>query len=72
MDIVCHMVQLNLIAKWQVSMGDDAIAINNLLLEVIRPYVARLCAIGVLHNRDSATVCHSPFSVCLFLYVFFL
>nr|CAD1842023.1 unnamed protein product [Ananas comosus var. bracteatus] len=48
-----HNRQLEVI---QVSMGDDAIAINNLLLEVIRPYVARLCAIGVLHNRDSATL----------------
>ncbi|WOK97359.1 hypothetical protein Cni_G06067 [Canna indica] len=39
----------------QVPMSEDASAINNLLLEVIRPYVTRLCAIGVLHNRDAAT-----------------
>ncbi|KAJ4964035.1 hypothetical protein NE237_023974 [Protea cynaroides] len=40
----------------QVAMGKDAIEINNLLLEVIRPFVSRLCAIGVLHNRDFQTL----------------
>lgn len=38
-------------------MGEDAIGISNLLLEVIRPYIARLCASGVLHSRDYTTVC---------------
>lgn len=38
-------------------MGNDAVEVNNLILEVIRPYVARLCAIGVLQNRDFQTVC---------------
>lgn len=37
-------------------MGQDAVDINRKLLEVIRPYVARLSAIGVLHNRDYQTV----------------
>ncbi|XP_043712044.1 DEAD-box ATP-dependent RNA helicase FANCM isoform X2 [Telopea speciosissima] len=40
----------------QVAMGKDATEINNLLLEVIRPFVARLCAIGVLYNRDFQTL----------------
>ena len=37
-------------------MGQDAIEINNVLLEVIRPFVTRLCAVGVLQNRDLKTV----------------
>ena len=37
-------------------MGQDAIEINNVLLEVIRPFVIRLCAVGVLQNRDLQTV----------------
>lgn len=37
-------------------MGQDAVDINKTLLEVIRPYVARLSVIGVLHNRDYQTV----------------
>ncbi|XP_042481041.1 DEAD-box ATP-dependent RNA helicase FANCM isoform X2 [Macadamia integrifolia] len=40
----------------QVAMGKDATEINNLLLEVIRPFVARLCAIGVLPSRDFQTL----------------
>ncbi|XP_064995810.1 DEAD-box ATP-dependent RNA helicase FANCM-like isoform X2 [Musa acuminata AAA Group] len=38
----------------QVAMSEDASVINNLLLEGIHPYVARLCTIGVLHNKDAA------------------
>jgi hypothetical protein len=37
-------------------MGLDAVEINNKLSEVLRPIVARLCAIGVLQNRDYQTV----------------
>lgn len=40
----------------EVAMGQDAIEINNVLLEVIRPFVIRLCAVGVLQNRDLQTV----------------
>ncbi|CAK9162502.1 unnamed protein product [Ilex paraguariensis] len=40
----------------EVPMGQDAVEVYNLLLEVIRPYVARLCAIGVLQNRDFRTL----------------
>ncbi|KAF3445456.1 hypothetical protein FNV43_RR10632 [Rhamnella rubrinervis] len=40
----------------QVAMGQDAVDINNKLLEVIRPYVGRLSAIGVLQNRDYQTL----------------
>nr|CAN79194.1 hypothetical protein VITISV_000236 [Vitis vinifera] len=39
----------------EVAMGQDAIEINNVLLEVIRPFVIRLCAVGVLQNRDLQT-----------------
>lgn len=38
-------------------MGDEAVEINNLLLEVVRPFVARLCGFGVLQKRDFQTVC---------------
>uniref|UniRef100_F6GY82 Helicase ATP-binding domain-containing protein n=1 Tax=Vitis vinifera TaxID=29760 RepID=F6GY82_VITVI len=40
----------------EVAMGQDAIEINNVLLEVIRPFVIRLCAVGVLQNRDLQTM----------------
>ncbi|KAM7279588.1 hypothetical protein ACFE04_006722 [Oxalis oulophora] len=40
----------------EVEMGKDAVEITNLLLEVIRPYVARLSAIGLLQNRDYQTL----------------
>ncbi|KAL6318094.1 hypothetical protein AAG906_035239 [Vitis piasezkii] len=40
----------------EVAMGQDAIEINNVLLEVIRPFVIRLCAVGVLQNRDLQTL----------------
>ncbi|KAE8022325.1 hypothetical protein FH972_008133 [Carpinus fangiana] len=40
----------------QVAMGLDAVEINNKLSEVLRPIVARLCAIGVLQNRDYQTL----------------
>uniref|UniRef100_A0A2N9HDI2 Helicase ATP-binding domain-containing protein n=1 Tax=Fagus sylvatica TaxID=28930 RepID=A0A2N9HDI2_FAGSY len=39
----------------QVAMGQDAVEVNNKLSEVVRPIVARLCAIGVL-NRDYQTL----------------
>ncbi|XP_074571396.1 DEAD-box ATP-dependent RNA helicase FANCM [Curcuma longa] len=38
----------------KVPMSEDASAINNLLLEVIQPYFARLSAIGVMQSRDVA------------------
>lgn len=37
-------------------MGQDAVEINKLLLEVIRPLVAKLGTIGVLQSRDFQTV----------------
>ncbi|XP_010256473.1 PREDICTED: uncharacterized protein LOC104596846 isoform X2 [Nelumbo nucifera] len=40
----------------EVAMGKDTIEINNLLLEAIQPFVTRLCAVGVLHNRDFQTL----------------
>ncbi|KAL0437937.1 UNVERIFIED_CONTAM: DEAD-box ATP-dependent RNA helicase FANCM [Sesamum latifolium] len=40
----------------EVAMGDEAVQINNLLLEVVRPFVARLCAFGVLQKRDFQTL----------------
>ncbi|CAL5333513.1 unnamed protein product [Camellia sinensis] len=40
----------------EVAMGQDAVEINNMLLEVIRPFVARLCSIGVLQSRDFQTL----------------
>ncbi|KAK9095964.1 hypothetical protein Sjap_021461 [Stephania japonica] len=40
----------------QVPMGKDAVEINNLLLQVIKPFVSRLCAFGLLHNRDFQTL----------------
>ncbi|KAI3464359.1 hypothetical protein Pfo_021022 [Paulownia fortunei] len=40
----------------EVAMGDEAVEINNLLLEVVRPFVARLCAFGVLQKRDFQTL----------------
>ncbi|XP_020536105.1 DEAD-box ATP-dependent RNA helicase FANCM isoform X2 [Jatropha curcas] len=39
----------------EVALGKDAVDVNKQLLEVIRPYVARLSAIGLLHNRDYKT-----------------
>lgn len=36
-------------------MGKDATVIHNLLLEAIQPFATRLCATGVLYNRDLAT-----------------
>lgn len=40
----------------KVAMGEEAIQINNLLLNVIRTYAARLNAMGVLLNRDYQAV----------------
>ncbi|GAB4844800.1 hypothetical protein Ancab_038187 [Ancistrocladus abbreviatus] len=40
----------------EVPMGQNAIEINNLLLDVIRPIAARLCTMGVLQNRDFQTL----------------
>ncbi|OVA08698.1 Helicase [Macleaya cordata] len=40
----------------EVAMGEDAIEINKLLLEAIQPFVTRLCAFGVLRNRDFQTL----------------
>lgn len=42
-------------------MGKDATETNNLILEVIRPYAARLSAFGVFPHRDFQTVCFSSF-----------
>ncbi|XP_058088420.1 DEAD-box ATP-dependent RNA helicase FANCM isoform X2 [Magnolia sinica] len=40
----------------EVTMGKDAIGVNDLLLEAIQPFVTRLCAVGVLYRRDIATL----------------
>jgi len=37
-------------------MGPEAVEINNMFMEVIRPIVARLTKIGVIQNRDYRTV----------------
>lgn len=37
-------------------MGKDAVEINGLLLDVIRPFAARLSTLGVLQNRDYQAV----------------
>lgn len=42
-------------------MGDEAVEISNLLLEVVRPFVARLCALGVLQKIDVQMVCFVPY-----------
>ncbi|XP_049937109.1 uncharacterized protein LOC116266800 isoform X3 [Nymphaea colorata] len=54
-----HDRQLELI---EVAMSNDAVRINNLLLEAIQPLVSRLCALGVLQHRDLST-----FSPCALL-----
>lgn len=43
---------------YQVAMSNDAVKINNLLLEAIQPFVSRLCGFGVLQHRDLSTVRH--------------
>ncbi|CAI0556807.1 unnamed protein product [Linum tenue] len=48
-----HNRKIELIA---VPMGKDALDINKLLLDVIRPYVSRLSAVGLLQNRDCQTL----------------
>ncbi|XP_047306478.1 DEAD-box ATP-dependent RNA helicase FANCM [Impatiens glandulifera] len=40
----------------EVSMGESATDVNKMLLEVIRPIVARLSAFGILQNRDYQTL----------------
>ncbi|XP_078157349.1 DEAD/DEAH box RNA helicase family protein isoform X2 [Carex rostrata] len=39
----------------QVPLGEDATAINNLLLDVIRPYATFLGTLGLLNRRDIST-----------------
>uniref|UniRef100_A0A0A0LMN2 Helicase ATP-binding domain-containing protein n=1 Tax=Cucumis sativus TaxID=3659 RepID=A0A0A0LMN2_CUCSA len=45
----------------QVAMGEDAVEIDNKLLEVMRPFVAKLRSIGILQNRDYRTVWYKSF-----------
>ncbi|XP_011001109.1 PREDICTED: putative ATP-dependent RNA helicase mfh2 [Populus euphratica] len=40
----------------EVALGKEAVDINKRLLEVIRPYVARLSTLGLLQNRDYQTL----------------
>ncbi|XVF12054.1 hypothetical protein REPUB_Repub08aG0081600 [Reevesia pubescens] len=40
----------------EVPLRQDATEVNNYLLEVIRPYVARLHAIGLIQSKDYQTV----------------
>lgn len=37
-------------------MAKDAVGTNSLLLEAINPFVSRLVSLGVLYNKDSATL----------------
>lgn len=37
-------------------MGQEAVEIDNKLVEAMRPFATRLCAIGVLPTRDVQTV----------------
>ncbi|XP_065847940.1 DEAD-box ATP-dependent RNA helicase FANCM isoform X2 [Euphorbia lathyris] len=39
----------------EVVLGKDTVDVNKLLLEVIRPYVAKLTGLGLLQNRDFKT-----------------
>ncbi|XVE96062.1 hypothetical protein REPUB_Repub02eG0189100 [Reevesia pubescens] len=52
----------------EVPLGQDAAEVNNQLLEVIRPYVARLHVIGLIQSRDYQTmwfnICYTS---CFFL-----
>lgn len=45
----------------KVAMGEDAVEIDNKLLEVMRPFVAKLRSIGILQNRDYRTVWYKSF-----------
>ncbi|KAJ6764055.1 FANCONI ANEMIA GROUP M PROTEIN [Salix purpurea] len=40
----------------EVALGKEAVDINKQLVEVIRPYVARLSTLGLLQNRDYQTL----------------
>ncbi|KAH0988951.1 hypothetical protein GBA52_000434 [Prunus armeniaca] len=40
----------------QVAMGQEAVEIDNKLVEAMRPFATRLCAIGVLPTRDVQTL----------------
>ncbi|XP_021847938.1 DEAD-box ATP-dependent RNA helicase FANCM isoform X2 [Spinacia oleracea] len=53
---VCPYVHNRTLELIEVPMGKDADEIHNLLLEVIRPLAARLCAMGVLPGRDPQTL----------------
>ncbi|CAA0809880.1 DEAD/DEAH box RNA helicase family protein [Striga hermonthica] len=39
----------------QVAMGDEAVEIDNLIVEVARPFIARLSVYGVMQKRDFQT-----------------
>ncbi|KAM7507593.1 hypothetical protein LguiA_018046 [Lonicera macranthoides] len=60
-DDVKQYVQKKTIDLFTVPMDPDAVVINNLLFEVIRPFASRLCAYGVLPRRDFQTL--SPFEL---------
>uniref|UniRef100_A0A803M4Z6 Fanconi anemia group M protein n=1 Tax=Chenopodium quinoa TaxID=63459 RepID=A0A803M4Z6_CHEQI len=53
---VCPYVHHRKLELIEVPMGKDADEIHNLLVEVIRPLAARLCAMGVLPGRDFQTL----------------
>ncbi|XP_021748294.1 DEAD-box ATP-dependent RNA helicase FANCM-like isoform X2 [Chenopodium quinoa] len=53
---VCPYVHNRKLELIEVPMGKDADEIHNLLVEVIRPLAARLCAMGVLPGRDFQTL----------------
>ncbi|XP_068662267.1 DEAD-box ATP-dependent RNA helicase FANCM isoform X4 [Aristolochia californica] len=40
----------------EVPMGNDAVKISIMLLEIVQPFASRLCALGVLGKRDYATL----------------
>ncbi|KAL9229067.1 hypothetical protein vseg_004583 [Gypsophila vaccaria] len=53
---VCPYVHNRKIELFEVPMGKDAIEINNLFVEAIRPIATRLSAMGLLQNRDFQTL----------------
>ncbi|KAL4183271.1 hypothetical protein AMTRI_Chr11g97350 [Amborella trichopoda] len=38
----------------KVAMGNDAVRIHELLLEAVKPFLTRLCTLGVLYHKDPA------------------
>lgn len=59
---LCSVKEDCLIVSVQVPVGSDTDQVNDMLLDVIRPYLVQLRAARVIDNRDAANVCF-PFSL---------